>query len=64
MKLFRMSCWVMTLLVVAAVNLPVWAQPVTEAKDSGSWIATVFAIVLCIGVAVGSFTGSRRGHQD
>jgi uncharacterized membrane protein len=51
-------------LVLALMSWPAAAQPVAEAQDSGAWLAAVLAVLLLLIVLIGSFMGSRRGHQD
>ncbi len=41
-----------------------YAQPVADAKDNNDWLAAIAAVFLVVLLALGSFVGSRRGHQD
>ncbi len=41
------------------------AQEVPKLKpDTSGWISVVVAVVLAIGVAVGSFINPKRSHRD
>ncbi len=51
-------------LTALALALPAAGQDVAKATDAGGWIAIVIAIVLVVGILVGSFMSSRRTHQD
>ena len=51
-------------LLAVMLALPAAGQDVAKATDAGGWIAIVIAIVLVVGILVGSFMSSRRTHQD
>ena len=52
-----------TLLAILPAVQPL-AQPVAETKPANDWLAPIVAVFLVVIIAVGSFMGSRRGHQD
>ena len=55
------------LLAVLLAVLPaaqLLAQPVSDTKPANDWLAPIVAVFLVVILAVGSFMGSRRGHQD
>lgn len=52
-------------LVCMIVTSDALAQEVPKLKpDTGGWISVVIAVVLSIGVAVGSFINPKRSHRD
>jgi uncharacterized membrane protein len=52
------------LLLVLFTAGPALAQPVADAKETPTWLAAVLAVLILVLLAIGSFMGSRRGHQD
>ena len=40
------------------------AQEIADAKANNDWFAAIVAVLMVVVLAMGSFIGSRRGHQD
>ena len=53
-----------SLLSGVAHAVPVLAQEVNKAREGNAWIGYVVAAVLALIVAVVSFLGSKRTHED
>ena len=60
----RLRNLLLVLITLTLTAVSASAQPVADAKEAPTWLAAVLAILIVVVVALGSFMGSRRGHQD
>ncbi len=63
--MMRALAVIMTLGIAATTALAQQAPvQVDKAPDQARWIGMVIGLVLVVGVLIGIFVSSKRGHQD
>jgi len=64
-RLTRCGFWLATLALGLCPTLVFAAEPEKLAKPGNEgWISVTVAMVLAVGVAVGSFINPKRSHRD